>query len=74
MPMGVVTQLDSRYLTLTAAAALVGVSRPTIRRRIESGHLDGFSTLRDRRATLVLRDDVAKMTQTRRAEMPMATK
>jgi excisionase family DNA binding protein len=73
MPKGIVTRADARYLTLTEAAAIVGVSLPTIRRRIDSGHLVGYETLRDRRATLVRAADLERLTQTRREGAPVAS-
>jgi excisionase family DNA binding protein len=53
--------MSEEYMTLTEAAAALGISRATIWRRIQAGEIAAFQSQQDRRQRLVRRSDVERM-------------
>lgn len=57
----------SQYVNLTQAAAILGVTAPTLRRRIEQSGVQLFQG-RDRRSLLIDRQELAKWGEPRPVE------
>ncbi len=65
--------MDPEYLSLQAAADLIGVSRFKLWRLVKDGRLDTFASERDRREKLVKRSDVLALIAPRPTEPPQPT-
>ena len=61
---------DRGFVGISEAARRAGVSRPTVRRLLASGELEGFSTPLDKRYRLIKVDDIDAL----RAPRPVGTK
>lgn len=59
--------MSEEYLSLTAAAELMNVSRFTVWRLVKDGKLDVYESDRDRREKLVRRSDVEALVRPRPA-------
>ncbi len=59
--------MSGEYLSLKAAAELMGVSRYTVWRLVKDGKLDVYESDRDRREKLVRRSDVEAIMRPRPA-------
>jgi excisionase family DNA binding protein len=53
--------VKSEFMTLNEAAELLGVSRPTLWRRIVQSEIPVFQSPQDRRHRLVKREDIERM-------------
>jgi len=60
-------ELSSEYISLTEAALISGISRPTLRRIRDRGALTPYEDPRDRRKTLLRRADVESLKHIRPA-------
>jgi len=54
-------EATSEYVTLAEASRLLGVTHPILKRRIESGDLEVFTTGLDKRWRLVARKDLEEL-------------
>ncbi len=59
--------MSGEYLSLTAAAELMNVSRFTLWRLVKDGKLDVYESDRDRREKLVRRSDIEALVRPRPA-------